>query len=305
MSYEIKKVGTLSSDGIHELSGVMYVPSGEIKGLFHIIHGMTEHIARYDHIMSAAAEAGFLCFGYDNLGHGNTAKDDSELGFIASEKGWEKLVDDTFIFQRQVMALYPDKGLIVMGHSMGSFIARLAALKYGKFYDRLIICGTGGPNIAAPFGIGLTALIKKLKGEKYISKLAHNMAFGAYNKRFDKSSKYNWLSKIPEEIEKYEADKFCTFPFTVSAMHDLIMLTSLANSKTWFYEIRRDLPMLIISGEDDPVGDYGKGVRAVYDKLKANRVKNVILKLYENCRHEIHNDTCKDEVIENILSFIE
>ncbi len=304
MEYQIKKAATKSSDGIHELNGVLYIPKGEIKGLFHIVHGMTEHIARYHNIMETLANAGYLAFGYDNLGHGTTANDDSELGFIASEKGWEYLVDDTFRFESQVMAHFPDKKLTVMGHSMGSFIVRLAALKYGQHYKNLIICGTAGPNIAAPFGLLITSILKKIKGEKYISPLTQKIAFGTYNKRFEQDSPYNWLTNDKEEVAKYVQDKFCTFKFTVSAMHDLIMLISLANSKTWFSNISRSLPILLISGEDDPVGNYGKGVRAVYDNLKKNRVRDVILKLYKGCRHEILNDNCREEVAEHILSFL-
>ncbi len=304
MGFVIRKAATKSSDGIHDLNGVLYIPDGEIKGLFHIIHGMTEHMGRYHEIMEALANEGYLAFGYDNLGHGTTAADDSELGFIASENGWEHLVDDTFRFASQVMALYPDKKLTVMGHSMGSFIARIAALKYGKYYSKLIICGTAGPNVAAPFGLLITNILKKLKGERYVSPLTQKIAFGTYNKRFEKDSPYNWLTKDKEIIEKYAADKFCTFKFCVCAMHDLIMLISLANSKTWFKEIDSSLPLLLISGEDDPVGNYGKGVKTVFDGLKKNSKENVQLKLYENCRHEILNDTCKQEVTQDILNFL-
>ena len=304
MGYQIRKAATKSSDGIHDLNGVLYIPDGEIKGLFHIVHGMTEHMGRYHEIMEALANEGYLAFGYDNLGHGTTATDDSELGFIASENGWEHLVDDTFRFEGQVMALYPDKKLTVMGHSMGSFIVRMAALKYGEHYNSLIICGTAGPNIAAPFGLLLTDILKKLKGERYVSPLIQKIAFGAYNKRFEKDSPYNWLTKDKEIIEKYAKDKFCTFKFCVCAMHDLIMLISLANSKTWFSKISRSLPILLIAGEEDPVGNYGKGVRTVYNNLKNNRVRDVILKLYPNCRHEILNDSCKAEVTEDIFKFL-
>ncbi len=304
MGYQIRKAATKSSDGIHVLNGVLYIPDGEIKGLFHIVHGMTEYMGRYHEFMEKLANAGYLAFGFDNLGHGTTATDDSELGFIASENGWEHLVDDTFLFEQQVMALFPDKKLTVMGHSMGSFIVRIAALKYGKHYHNLIICGTAGPNVAAPFGLLITDILKRIKGERYVSPLTQKIAFGSYNKRFEKDSPYNWLTKDKEITEKYAQDNFCTFKFTVSAMHDLIMLMSLANSKTWFREIGRSLPILLISGEDDPVGNYGKGVKAVYDNLKKNRVRDVILKLYPNCRHEILNDDCRDEVKSDILKFL-
>lgn len=304
MSFTKREMNVKSTDGIHTLSGVIYVPDGEIKGIFHLVHGMTEYIGRYDRLMSDIANNGFVCFGYDNLGHGRTARDDSELGFIAHSNGWKHLADDTNAFESEVRSLYPDKRMIVMGHSMGSFIVRTAAEKYGNAYDRLIICGTGGPNPAAGFGLILTDIIKTLCGEKHISNTVNSIAFGAYNKKFEHISKYDWITKDRDVIAKYEADKYCTFSFTVSAMHDLVKLNSVCNRRKWFFNMRKDLPVLIISGSDDPVGGYGKGVTRVYKKLKSAGLYDVTLKLYNDCRHEIHNDTCRDEVTKDILEFI-
>ncbi|MBQ8532740.1 MAG: lysophospholipase [Clostridia bacterium] len=304
MSFEIKELAVHSTDNIHTLIGKIYIPDGEIKGLFHIVHGMTEHIERYDHIMSALADAGYVAFGYDNLGHGKTAKDDSELGFIAHSDGWVYLINDVFTFGNTVKKLYPEKPLYLFGHSMGSFIARLAAENYGDNYKKLIICGTGGYNPLAPFGLFVTDILRFFRGEKYISKLVINMAFGAYNKKFEHISDYDWLTKNRDVIEKYSKDKFCTFKFTVSAMHDLVKLNSMCNRKSWYENLRKDMPVLLISGDSDPVGNYGKGVKDVYKKLKSVSVPTD-LKLYENCRHEILNDTCQKQVIADILSFID
>lgn len=303
MSFEIKEMTVQSTDNIHTLVGRIYIPEGEIKGLFHIVHGMTEYIGRYDNLMSSLAEAGYVAFGYDNLGHGKTVNDDSELGFIANRDGWKYLINDVEAFSLAVKRLYPDKPLYLMGHSMGSFIARLAAVSFGELYQKLIICGTGGKNPLSPFGLALTNLLKTLKGGKYISKTILNMAFGSYNKKFDKTSKYNWLTKDKTIIDKYATDKFCTFDFTVSAMHDLIMLNTVCNKKHWYNSINKNLPILLISGTDDPVGNYGKGVTQVYNDLIKSGAK-AELKLYDNCRHEILNDTCKAEVICDILCFI-
>ena len=305
MSFRVDEIRVKSSDKIHTLSGVAYIPDGEIKGLLHIVHGMTEYIGRYSDIMSYAAERGYLCFGYDNLGHGKTANDDSELGFIAHKDGWKHLVDDTYLFEQHMKELYPDKKLYVFGHSMGSFIVRLSAQKYGDTYSKLIVCGTGGPNPATNMGLGVINTVKAIKGEKHISILVLLLAFGSYNKKVDKSSGTNWLTKDKAMIEKYANDKYCTFLFTVSAMHDLITLNKKCNSKEWFSSIRKDLPIFLISGTEDPVGNYGKGVKKVFAKLKEAGVRDVTLKLYENGRHEILNDTCRQEVKEDIIKFLE
>lgn len=294
----------LSSDKKHMLKGKLYLPEGKAKGFFHVVHGMTEHIARYDAFMRRMAEDGWITFGYDHLGHGYTAVDDSELGFIAGKDGWERLVDDVFVYGSAVRKM-TDENLpfILMGHSMGSFIVRLTAVKYNR-YDKLIVMGTAGPNPAAGAGIAVTALLKKLKGAHSYSNLVYKMAFGTYNDRFkDENDIYAWLSTLKKDRDDYRADRLCTFRFTVSAMQDLIRLNKNCNEKSWFASLDREKPVLLVAGGEDPVGEYGKGVTKVYENLRAQGA-NVRMKLYDGCRHEILNDTCAEEVTADILRFI-
>lgn len=303
MNYEIKTVKVRSSDNIHTLKGKIFIPEGEIKGVFHLVHGMTEHIDRYDGFFDEFAKRGYVCCGYDNLGHGKTANNAEELGFIAHKKGYDYLMRDVKVFSDKIRKNYPNVPYILMGHSMGSFIVRGTAVNYVLDPDKLIICGTGGPNIASGAGLLLTDIFKLLFGEKHISNIIDKTAFGTYNKRFDGTSPYNWLTKDSEAIKKYSKDDYCTFKFTVSAMHDLVKLNRIANSRKFFRELDPKIPVLIVSGDCDPVGNYGKGVKKVYNKLKKGR--NVTLKLYKDGRHEIHNDTCKEEMIKDILEFID
>lgn len=303
MNYEIKTVKVRSSDNIHTLKGKIFIPEGEIKGVFHLVHGMTEHIERYDGFFDVFAKRGYVCCGYDNLGHGKTANNAEELGFIAHKNGYDYLMRDVKVFSDKIRKNYPNVPYILMGHSMGSFIVRGTAVNYVLDPDKLIICGTGGPNIASGAGLLLTDIFKLLFGEKHISNIIDKTAFGTYNKRFDGTSPYNWLTKDSEAIKKYSKDDYCTFKFTVSAMHDLVKLNRIANSRKFFRELDPKIPVLIVSGDSDPVGNYGKGVKKVYNKLKKGR--NVTLKLYKDGRHEIHNDTCKEEMIKDILEFID
>ncbi len=303
MNYEIKTVKVRSSDNIHTLKGKIFIPEGEIKGVFHLVHGMTEHIDRYDGFFDEFAKRGYVCCGYDNLGHGKTANNAEELGFIAHKNGYDYLMRDVKVFSDKIRKNYPNVPYILMGHSMGSFIVRGTAVNYVLDPDKLIICGTGGPNIASGAGLLLTDIFKLLFGEKHISNIIDKTAFGTYNKRFDGTSPYNWLTKDSEAIKKYSKDDYCTFKFTVSAMHDLVKLNRIANSRKFFRELDPKIPVLIVSGDCDPVGNYGKGVKKVYNKLKKGR--NVTLKLYKDGRHEIHNDTCKEEMIKDILEFID
>lgn len=293
----------LSSDKTHQLKGKIYIPEGSARGLFHVVHGMTEHIGRFDGFMRAMAEDGWIVFGYDHLGHGRTALDKSELGFIAHKDGWERLVDDVFIFGNAIKkAMGSDLPFVLMGHSMGSFIVRLCAAKYNH-YDKLIVMGTAGPNPMAGAGIAIAGMIKKLCGERHISKFINKMAFGTYNKRFaDENDFYAWLSTLKEDRDNYRADPFCAYSFTVSAMQDLIRLNKGCNEKTWFEAIDKQKPILLVAGAEDPVGDYGEGVKKVYDGL-VSAGATVTMKLYQGCRHEILNDVCRDEVIADIRTF--
>ncbi len=306
----MKKTFTVpSSDGIHTLSGVIDLPEGEAKGFFHIVHGMTEHIARYDRIMADLTNEGYICFGYDNLGHGHTAKDASELGYIADKNGDDLLARDVKVFSDAVMAEFGAKKLpyYLMGHSMGSFITRMAVEKYVK-PDRYIIMGTGGPNPVAGVGLALIGVVKLFFGGHHISKTLDKVAFGSYNKRFGGGTVEDpspWLTPNEDARKKYYADPLCTFKFTASAMGDLIRLTKNANRKDWFQNVPKELPILILSGAEDPVGDYGKGIRMVEEGLKETG-HEVTCVLYEGARHEILNDDNTYEAVKrDILNFLQ
>ncbi len=299
-----------SSDKIHTLAGVAYIPDCEVKGYFHIVHGMTEHIGRYDAFMCQMAENGYICFGYDNLGHGNTAKDKGELGYIAKKSGDDLLCRDVKIFSDALIAEYEKKygklPYYLMGHSMGSFITRLAVEKYVS-PDKYIIMGTGGKNAAAGAGLAVVALVKLFCGDKHISKLVDRLAFGSYNNRFGGGSAGDpspWLTNDENIRKKYFNDDFCKFKFTVSAMGDLIRLNKNSNRSAWYKNMPKETPILLVSGDCDPVGNYGKGVREVHERLiKSGHISECIL--YPDARHEILNDICREQVKKDILNFLQ
>ena len=290
-----------STDGIHQLEGIVYLPQSTPKGLFQVVHGMTEYIGRYDGFMRHMAEAGYISFGYDHLGHGKTAAADGEYGFIAHKNGWKLLCQDVNCFAEAVRAQYgANLPYYLMGHSMGSFIVRIAASKGLSKPDKLIVMGTGGPNPAAVPGLALLGCIRAFYGEKHISPLAEKIMFGSYNQKFPEDDPYAWLTKDQGIRDRYRQDDWCTFHFTVSALLDLIQLTKNANRVAG----RREVPVLLVSGKMDPVGNYGQGVRQVRQRMEKAGI-SVTLKLYENARHEILNDDCKEAVTKDILYFID
>lgn len=295
---------TPSSDGVHDLHGYVYLPDCPPKGILHVLHGMTEHIGRYDPFMREMAAAGYLVCGYDHLGHGHTAADPSELGFVSDRDGWKLWVADVRLFSAAVRAEYGTHlPYILMGHSMGSFIARLAAVTCVSPH-KLILMGTGGPNPVAGVGLAVINAIKSSKGPRHISPLVDDLAFGSYNKRFGapKDSKV-WLSKDSAVTDAYVKDPFCNYKFTVSGMSDLVRMTALSNKRFWFKSLDENIPVLLVSGKDDPVGDFGKGVETVFARLR-KAGKQVTCRLYEGYRHEILNDACHDRVVKDILDFV-
>ena len=302
MAYIEKKV--LSSDGHHRLAGRVFLPKGEIRGIFQIAHGMTEHLGRYESFMERLAEEGYLACGYDHIGHGKTATSEEELGYFAKKNGWRLLCRDIATFSEAIRNEYgKELPYLLMGHSMGSFIVRLAA-RYDCRPDALIVMGTSGPNPASGMGIALSSVLCAFGGERKRAGFLRGLAFSGYNKRFakEKDSK-SWLTKDEKIRHLYKEDAFCSFYFTNSGMRDLMTLLHKSNATDWFKKIDKKLPILLVSGEDDPVGGFGKGVKAVYNKLSSVGA-DATLKLYKNCRHEILNDTCRDEVIADILGFI-
>ncbi len=295
-----------STDGHHTLAGWVYEPDGAPVGILHVLHGMTEYIGRYDRFMQAVCEAGWLVAGYDHVGHGHTVNTPDELGYIAERDGWRILVGDVGAFDAALRETYGGAlPLVLMGHSMGSFIARVAALDVKP--DGLVVMGTGGPTAAAGVGLALIKTVRNLRGARHRSPLLDKLAFGGYNKRFagtpDGADPHAWLTTSQEVRDSYSADPLCNYKFTASAMSDLVTLTVRANDKAWFGALPAGMPVLLVSGADDPVGDYSRGVIAVRDGLTAAGVP-VTCHLYDGARHELLNDFTRDEVTSDILAFL-
>ncbi len=292
-----------SSDGVHLLHTCLYLPQGECKGIFQVIHGMTDYTDRYEALLTAMANEGYVAFGFDLLGHGHTAQDYSELGYFAEQNGWRHLVSDVQLVAGAVKDAFGNAlPYILLGHSMGSFIARCVALEEGA-PDGLILVGTGGPQPTGALGIFMCDVLSKLYGKRHISYFMQGMVFGDYDRKFPEEYKNRWITVDTANLIKYKDDPFCTFRFSVSAISDLIHLHQRANSAQFFSDVSSEIPILLLSGEDDPVGDFGKGVKKVYQKL-LKKQKNVTMHLYPGFRHEILQDFCRDEVIEEIKAFV-
>ena len=275
----------------------------DIVGIIQIVHGMAEHTDRYLDVAKYLCGSGFYVIMHDHAGHGRSVKSDEDDGYFCDKDGWLCLVDDVYEVSKLAKKEVPGKKLIIWGHSMGSFITRKYIAKYKNSADAAVICGTSGANPGAAVGILLANIIASVKGKKYKSKLINNIAFGTYNKRFNGNTGFEWLSVNEDNVTKYVADPKCGFLFSATGYRDLFSVLKSVSSPEWYKEVPADLPMYLISGEDDPVGAYGKGVTEVYDKLKASGHTNVTMKLYKGLRHEIHNEKTNAEVYADIADF--
>lgn len=295
-----------SADGSSQCAGIAVMPAGEPKMLFLISHGMSEHMKRYLPFMQTLAAEGILCFGHDHIGHGATVKEVSDLGYLPLKNGADVLVSDVISDAGRFSSCYPDTPLVLFGHSMGSFIARIAAAEdHAPRFDGLILSGTGGKNPAAPLGMTLLRLLSAVRGERSYSSMMESLIFGSYNKRFENKTPFDWLTTDLSLVAKYRDDPYCGFPFTVSALYVLISLLKTSNETTTFQNTPNDLPIHMISGRDDPVGNYGAGVHQTADAYRYSGCTAVSHTLYTGARHELLNEPIADQVINDLLRWLD
>lgn len=306
MAFLKEEVKFTSSDGINTVSGEINLPEGEVRAVVQISHGMIDHIGRYTPLIEHLLRCGFAVGGNDHLGHGKTVAAKEDFGYFAKKDGFKLVVDDIKKMNDVLHERFPGIPVFLLGHSMGSFMARLYVEKYPNSIKGVIIHGTGGKNPLLPFGLALIWLTRLFRGDRHRAKLVTILAFGAYNKRFDKSEGITaWLTREGARVADRENDPYTQFIFTAAGYADLFHALGKSNSSAHFKAYPKGLPTLVMSGDADPVGDYGKGVLGVYKKLGKAGVADLSLKLYEGARHELFNETNREEVFSDITEWIE
>ncbi len=307
MEYRLDEFTYPSSDGVTDIAGYAYIPFDDnYKGIVQIVHGMSEYFLRYEPFCEYLVNNGYIVCGNDHLGHGYTATCPSGLGYIAESDGADMLASDVYMLSEIIKERFPKLPHVLLGHSMGSFIARYCISLYPEMTDSCIIMGTAGPGNPAKLGKIVALINKKMRGEYNRSGLINAMAFGSYNKTFPKDEgQFAWLTSVSEEREKYENDPLAGFPFTASGFRDLFDLIDKVNNRGWAAKINKTLPVLLVSGLHDPVGDYGRGVVKVCEMLAAEGVENLRCKIYKDSRHEILNDVERKTVYEDLFAWID
>lgn len=307
LGLNIENISFKSNDGVNTVAGYCYtIPSVKPRAIVQISHGMCEYVHRYKELAQVLAERGFVVCGNDHLGHGNTSGKEGLDGYFGENDGRYFVLQDLKTMNEIIRKKYPNLPLILLGHSMGSFFARWFAAEYPYALDALILSGTAGPNPMAGMGIRLTEWLCEKKGGRYVSEHVNKMAFGNYLKKIENpKTPYDWISRDARLVAQYAGDAKCTFVFTASAFHELFCVLRQVSTPEWAERINKDMPIWLFSGDMDPVGDYGKGVKKVAELLRDAGVKEVTLTLYEGGRHEMLNEINCQQVYQDIINWLE
>lgn len=308
MEYRVEELYFKSSNGKNKIYAKILSPidTRKVKGIIQFCHGMCEYFDKYTEFYKYMIENGYVVCGHDYIGHGLSIKNPSDRGFFAEKDGYKYLIEDAKKLTDIIRERYPYEPLFMLGHSMGSLIARNYSAKYGENLKALLICGTIGPQPLIDSAISLSNFIISRKGERYRSRKLYQIALDFANSNFKPSAhKFEWTTSDEDEAEMTENDVRQNFIFTSSAYRDLFKLVKLANSERVIKTVPKDLPIYFFSGKQDPVGEKGAGVKRAVKLYKNAKVKNISVKLYEGCRHEMLRERNRKEVFKDILDYID
>lgn len=294
-----------SSNGVNKVHTLIWEdPDLTPVGVLQLTHGMAEHILRYDDFARFFASNGFVVCGHDHVGHGKSINERSEIGYIAPVNGDKRLVDDMHILTKIMKKRNPDIPYFLFGHSMGSFCARVYAAHFGEELNGLILCGTGEiPDISSAL-LDLMDIVCEKYGEKRrVDQIGDLINKGASLIVGDSENPLAWLSVDGDNRLRYSNDDLCGFTYTLRGYRDIFAVMCEACESSWAYKMPQHLPVMIISGANDPVGSKGRGVLTVAENLVGAGIEpNVIL--YPGLRHEILNEEDNDQVYKDILEFL-
>ncbi len=299
----------LSNDRKTKVHAVKWTGENQnICAILQISHGMVEFIERYGHFAEFLTERGYMVVGHDHIGHGESVTTKEDWGFFYEEHPSDILVEDMHKLRLLIQEDYPDTPYFMLGHSMGSFLLR----KYlGKYHENLrgaIIMGTGFiPQKTTALALKAAGFIGKIRGSHHRSKLIEKLTFGSSYKAFDMTGKHpekSWLTKDVEMVKAYGAEPKCSFAFTVNGYIGLFEAVDYACNQENVNKYSKKLPIFIVSGKEDPVGDMGSGVLKTYYMFETAGILDITYKLYENDRHEILNETDRKEVFEDLLAWM-
>lgn len=283
-----------------------WLPDGEAKAVVQLTHGMAEHSARYERFAQALTDAGYAAWIHDHRGHGETSSAPAERGYYADDHGWDTAVEDIHAVSLAAQQAHPGLPLFFFGHSMGSLLGRDYVTRYGQDLTGAVFSGTAAhPGLLGKVGQGLATVESRIRGRRATSRLMNTMTFGSYNRGFRPTdTDFDWLSRDRDEVRAYVEDPRCGEVFTAGFFADL--LGGLNRLHGLAARVPHDLPLLVVSGDRDPVGGKdGAGVRDIADAFRAGGVEDVTLELFPGARHELLNETNRDEVTDLVIGWLD
>ena len=297
-----------SCDGTHQIFARQWLPTeGQPKAVVQIVHGVSEYIDRYAPVARYLADHGFLVVGCDHLGHGRTALGPEEYGFFTEQKGWHTVSGDVRRLRTLMGQKYPDLPYFLLGHSMGSFLARTYLIDWPGTLTGAILSGTGQEAPAmVTAGWHMANLVSKLSGQRAHSKLVEKLSFGAYNKQFAPTrTRADWISRDEAVVDAYIADPLCEFLPTAGMFRDMMEGLQYIANKNNLKKMDPATPVYIFSGDHDPVGGNGEGVQKVAGFFRDAGTEDLTVKLYPDGRHEMMNELNRDEVFADLLAWLD
>ena len=296
----------LSADRGTKIHAVKWEPEeGEVKGILQITHGMVEYAERYEAFAEYMTKQGMVVAAHDHLGHGGSVVSQEYWGYFAPQNGSDILVEDMNTLRTMIQKEYPRCPYFMLGHSMGSFLLRKYLSKYGQNLQGAIVMGTGSqPDKMVQMGKKVCKFLAFFRGWSHRSRLVNNMAFSGNNKRFAAEGVNAWLTKDRDIVTSYNSEAKCTFIFTLNGFYNLFDTIHYINQPEHINEIPKGLPLFLVSGEDDPVGNYGAGVKEAYETYEKAGIEDITWKLYPTDRHEILNELDKEKVYADISAWI-
>ncbi len=295
-----------SSNKETRVHGICWIPEDvKVRAVLQIVHGMVEYVDRYDDFARFLGAQGIVVVGDDHLGHGDSVASQEDWGYLG-DNGFECIVNDVRKIQKQFKKRFPGVPYYILGHSMGSFLTRYFLIKYGREVDGAIIMGTGYYSVPiAVFGKVLTQAVAAVKGWRYRSALVNKLAFGSYNKGFAPArTDFDWLSRDEATVDAYVGEPRCQFIFTQNAYHEMFKGLEFIAKKSNLKKMPKRLPVFFVSGGEDPVGNSGQGVQKVYDMFVLAGMDNMDITFYEGARHEILNETNRQEVYDDLYDWL-
>lgn len=296
-----------SSTGCNQIHARRCEPDGTPRAVMQIVHGVADHIGRYEDFMRYLAEHGIVSVGEDHLGHGESFHGMAELGFFADEHGWDRVIDDIDRLRELTRQRYPDLPYIFFGHSMGSFLTRTYMIRYPEKYDAAILSGTGQQNRAMVLAACAAAeLAVRRKGPRASGKALNDLAFGSYCAKIAQPrTPFDWISRDPESVDRYIADPFCGFVCKTSLYRDMMEGVRFITDQRNIDKMSKEQPIYFMSGDADPVGEYGAGVQRAYEAFCKAGLRDVTIRLYPDGRHEMLNELNRDKVYQDILNWLD